>query len=66
MACDICGKTGTELIDLLDVYRTSEIKQICPSCVKEVEKCLFKIKALSAKMTSSLFSRFMMALKGKK
>jgi hypothetical protein len=33
MACDLCGKRGTDLIPLLDSYKTEEVQSICASCV---------------------------------
>lgn len=47
MSCDLCGKTGVELVYLRTSYQTESIKQICTSCEKEVDNHLDKIKSLS-------------------
>lgn len=59
MACDICGKTGTTLVPLLDSYRTDAIKDICPSCEEMVNDHLWKLKDMSSKMYTNFFKRFM-------
>ncbi len=59
MACDICGKTGTRLEDLLSIYQTDDIKQICPECGKDVNKQLDKIKKLTSGLTRTFLKRFM-------
>jgi hypothetical protein len=33
MACDICGKRGWQLVDLLDSHKTPESHQICDECL---------------------------------
>lgn len=38
MACDICGKVGTELYTLLSAYQTEDIKYICRECNKVIDK----------------------------
>lgn len=38
MACDICGKTGTSLNDLLNSYRAPGIHSICPDCERVVNQ----------------------------
>ena len=64
MACDICGKVGTRLVDLHKEYQTTEIKQICPECEKVVNDTLWKIRAVTMKMNTSLIVRFMNKLRG--
>lgn len=66
MACDICGKTGTSLTDLLDIYQTDDIKQMCPDCAKVVNKHLGKIQSSAGKIQRSLLKSFMKVLKGNK
>lgn len=65
MACDICGKTGTYLTDLRDIYQTEDIKQMCPECGKIVNKQLGKIQSMTGKMQRSLLKNFMKVLKGR-
>lgn len=65
MACDICGKTGTSLIDLLSIYETPEIKQICPKCESDVNTHLGKLKRMTNKMNRSWLKRFMLIRKEK-
>lgn len=66
MACDICKKVGTGLVDLRDCYQTNTIKQICPDCERVVNKHLFAVQDMAHKMTTSLLVRFMETLKGAK
>ncbi len=66
MACDICGKTGTRLIELLSDYQTDSIKCICHECTETVEDHLAKIKQIQFRMTQSLFRRFLAMLRVKK
>lgn len=64
MACDICGKTGVPLVDLMDSYKTSEIAQICPECEKVVNVRLAKIKTVTHNIAADLIKRFMSVLRG--
>lgn len=52
MACDVCGKKGTTLNDLLKQYSTNDIKAVCPDCERVINKqhseltdAVFKIRA---------------------
>lgn len=65
MACDICGKTGVELEDLLKSYATKQIQQVCPGCLKTVNKQLWDIKELSTKFTQTGLKRFMRVMRRK-
>lgn len=49
MACDICLKSVNDLTPLLSVYQTSAIKVICPSCVKAVDKELWRLRENNAR-----------------
>ncbi len=44
--CDICGTTSSlyEMTDLLDSYRTDDIRSLCRSCEKWVNAELWKIR----------------------
>ena len=59
MACDICGKTGTRLEDLMGQYQTSDIKQICPECAVEVNRQLDKLKMVTHGMVKYWLKKFM-------
>jgi ribosome-binding protein aMBF1 (putative translation factor) len=47
MACDICGKTGTHLVDLTNTYKTAEIQQVCPDCEKVLNKHVAKLRSVT-------------------
>jgi hypothetical protein len=64
MACDICGKTGTPLTDLLDSYKTDDIQQVCDGCAKAINKHVSKIRVVTTNIHFDLAKRFMRALKG--
>ena len=59
MACDIFGKTGTRLEDLMGQYQTSDIKQICPECAVEVNRQLDKLKMVTHGMVKYWLKKFM-------
>jgi hypothetical protein len=65
MACDICGKVGTSLTPLHDIYQTDDIKDICPDCEAIVNIQLNKIRDSHTQAQQSLLKRFMEILKGK-
>lgn len=65
MACDLCGKTGTELIALRDSYKSDEIQQICPGCEEVVNKHLRKVQSVAANIVGDLMRRFMRRRAGK-
>lgn len=59
MACDICGKTGTNLVDLLPAYQTDDIKDICPSCEKIVNRKHGKLLSMVLNIKAELLKNFM-------
>lgn len=59
MACDICGKTGTPLSDLREIYQTDDIKSICHDCEKVVNKQLDSIQSMTGRLQRVLLKRFM-------
>lgn len=63
MACDICGKTGTALADLLQTYQTTDIKSICPECERVVNAKSGKLLDFVLNMKTKLLKRFMAELK---
>lgn len=66
MACDICGVVGTTLEPLHDQYQTREIKQICPSCARDVNAQLWKIRAINQSFLKVWLAKFMTNRKNKK
>jgi len=65
MACDICGKTGTPLADLLESYQTDDIKAICPECESIVNKKRGKLQSMVFNMLAVLLKRFMVEKRAK-
>lgn len=59
MACDLCGAKGTPLADLLDGYKTDDIKAVCPECERVLNKKLWKIRAVLDGSMQSLLKRWM-------
>ena len=59
MACDICGRKGTSLVDLLDCYKTKDIQQLCPDCEKVVNGHASKLTSVVANIKVSWLRRFM-------
>lgn len=59
MACDTCGKTGVDLVKLLDTYKTEEICDVCKDCEREINKQLWKIKKITGDIQQGLLRRFM-------
>lgn len=66
MACDICGKSGTSLNDLLTLYQTDDIKAICSDCEKVLNKQLRSIQSMTVRMQCGLLKRFITERKTKK
>jgi hypothetical protein len=63
MACDVCGKTGRPLTDLIDAYKTDEIQQVCDGCAKTINKQLWKIRGVTSNIARDLLRRFMQQLR---
>ena len=59
MACDICGKTGTSLSDLREIYQTDDIKSICPDSETGVNKQLNSLQTMTGRLQCVLPKRFM-------
>ena len=64
ITCDICNEHPSAIVDLKQQYQTEDIKQICPSCEKVINKQLGKMHQLAAEMNQSLIKRFMAVSKG--
>jgi hypothetical protein len=65
MACDTCGKVGTDFNDLREIYQTSEVKSICPDCEKVINKQLGKLQAAASNIQINLLKRFINMLRAK-
>ena len=63
MACDICGRTGTNLVALLDAYQTDDIKAICYGCERIVNRKNSKLLSMVLNIKSDLMKRFMQEAK---
>lgn len=59
MSCDICGKNDKPLVDLLEQYQTTDIKQICPECEGIVNNRKGKLLTLFLRIHDDLLKRFM-------
>ena len=44
MACDMCGKTGCDLVRLNEGYKTDDIQDICSDCSRLVNDHLWKLR----------------------
>ena len=58
MACDICGKVGTPLTDLLAQYQTDEIKAICPACESAANQKSSALLAFALKLRAEWLKRW--------
>lgn len=65
MACDICGKVGTPLADLLEPYQTDDIKAICPECERVVNNQKSKLRRWTDTLLARLLKQFMLVRRGK-
>jgi hypothetical protein len=66
MACDICGKTGTSLVDLRAEYQTDDIKAICYDCERIVNNKNGKLLSMVLNIKSDLMKRFMWEKRSRK
>ena len=60
--CDICHKRSPYVHELLNIYKTDEIEDVCDDCNKIINKQLSKIKSVTAKITIDLFKNYMKSL----
>lgn len=65
MACDICGKTGTRLNDLLSCYRSPGIVDICDSCESAVNKRLWVLRGITQRWIERKLRQHMQRRAGK-
>ena len=59
MACDICGKRGVPLVDLLDSHKTSDIHQVCDECRRVLDTHKSKLQTVTMGILLDWFKRFM-------
>ena len=59
MACDMCGKAVSDTAALVDGYATDEIKQVCPSCEKQINRFVWKARKLSNNFIFNLAKEMM-------
>lgn len=55
--CDLCGKETESFMDLTELreqYQTSNVKDVCESCRKELNDYLCKIDTLISKTTRQI------------
>lgn len=64
MACDTCGKTGKPIDNILEIYQTDEIKQICDDCARTVNKHLHKLQRMTGLIQRDLLRSFLRRLRG--
>lgn len=59
MACDTCGRTGTPLVDLLSIYQTDQVKQVCRECEALINRQLWNAQGVASKIQRGLMTRFL-------
>lgn len=64
MACDICRANDKELSSLRDCYQTKDVKQVCPDCLKEINRQLSNVRSVTHNLLVSLMKRFTKELRG--
>lgn len=58
MACDICGKSGVHLVDLLPSYQTRDVKSICLDCETVVNRRHGQLFSMVMNIKTTLLKRF--------
>ena len=58
MACDICGKKGGQLNDLITAYKTDEVQQVCDDCERDLNEHLGKLRSVTHNILVSWMKRF--------
>lgn len=59
MACDICGGNHCPLEELLPNYQSDTIKQICPTCLKVVNRHQSKLRTITHNILANWLKLFM-------
>lgn len=65
MACDVCGKTGTPLEDLLKPYQTDDIKAVCPECEEIINEQHSKLTDAVYKIRAEWLKRFIQNMRSR-
>ena len=63
MACDICGTNSKEIETILNIYKTKEVKQVCPSCAKTITKQIRKVQAYNVNFLQTVIKKFMLNMR---
>ena len=58
MACDICGKKGSVLIDLRDCYKSDDVHQVCSDCEAVLNDHLSKLRKVTHNILVGWMKRF--------
>jgi len=66
MACDICGKKGTRLSDLLDCHKTTDVHQVCGECEAILNKHKSKLQSVTSRILIHWMRRFIDELRAKR
>lgn len=66
MACDTCGVTGKPLTDLMSIYQTDKVKQVCRDCENVINAQLWEVKKVALNVQCSLLQRFLNHLRWRK
>jgi hypothetical protein len=61
--CDVCKRETTELVDLLDAYKTADIKQVCGPCETKINKQWRKINEATSKIRMTWVHGFIEQMK---
>lgn len=63
--CDICWKETDELVQLMDSYKTTQIKDVCDPCRKILDEHKSKLQTVTAKVLSCWLVEFIESLQKK-
>lgn len=65
MQCDLCGKEGVPVSNLVSHYQTDAIKQVCGSCEGKINLHIREVQVMQRKMLHGLIKSFMVNFKDK-
>lgn len=60
MACDLCGRTGTHLVDLRDEYKVDGIAAMCSECERVVNRENMRAWALASRLRIRITKRYLL------
>ena len=66
MSCDICGKVGSELIALLDVYKSADVQHVCQDCERILNAKSSQLLTVVMNIKRYWMKRFIRELKDKR